>query len=76
MVLTTKFCTTGDDKMGFFGSGGNSGAQDNKPSATDELIDKQFKQNQAEIEAKKKSLYQQRLDIIKSQGNQDWHPKR
>ncbi|MGC2661799.1 MAG: hypothetical protein WA324_27895, partial [Bryobacteraceae bacterium] len=72
--LTTKFCTTGGDKMGFFGGGGNSGAQEGR-SASDELIDREFKKNQADIEAKKKSLYQQRLDIIKSQGNQDWHSK-
>lgn len=62
--------------MGFFGGGGNSGAQDSPRSESDALIDKQFKQNQAEIEAKKKSLYQERLDIIKSQGTQVWKPKR
>lgn len=62
--------------MGFFGGGGNSGSQDNQPSASDQLIEKQFNQNQAEIEQKKKSLYQERLDIIKSQGGQQWTPKR
>lgn len=60
--------------MGFFGGHGNSGGQqDTARSASDALIDKQFKQNQAEIEQKKRSLYQQRLDIIKSQGAQEWH---
>ena len=76
MVVTTKYYTIGDDNMGFFGGGGNSGAQDNRQSATDELIDRQFKQNQAEIESKRKALYQERLDIIKSQGGQVWTPKR
>lgn len=68
-----KFCTTGDARMGLFGS---KDSGDPKRSATDELIDKQFQQNQAEIEQKKKSLYQERLDIIKSQGGQVWKPKR
>jgi len=58
--------------MGFFGNGGNSGAQ----STSDALITNQFRQNQAEIEKKKKDLYQERLDIIKSQGGQSWHPKK
>lgn len=58
--------------MGFFGGGGNSGAQ----SESDKLITETWKQNQAEIEQKKKSLYQERLDIIKSQGGQQWTPRR
>lgn len=62
--------------MGFFGGGGNSGAQDSERSESDALIDQQFKQNQADIETKKRSLYQERLDIIKSQGGQQWTPKR
>lgn len=61
--------------MGFFGGDGNSGAQDSR-SASDALIEQQFKQNQAEIEQKRKGLYQERLDIIKSQGGQVWKPKR
>lgn len=60
--------------MGLFGGGGNSGAQ--QPSETDLLIEQQFKQNQAEMENKRKSLYQERLDIIKSQGGQVWTPRR
>lgn len=59
--------------MGFFGGGGNSGASDAQ-RRSDELINQQFRQNQAEIETKKKNLYQERLDIIKSQGGQVWHP--
>ena len=62
--------------MGFFGGGGNSGAQDNGQAETNALIDKQFKQNQAEIEGRRKNLYKERLDIIHSQGQQEWHPKR
>ncbi len=73
-VLITKFCTNGGAKMGFFSGGGNSGAQ--QPSESDRLIEQQFKQNQAEMEQKRKSLYQERLDIIKSQGTQTWTPKR
>lgn len=60
--------------MGFFGGNGNSGAQ--QTSQADALMAEQFKQNQAELEQKKKSIYEQRLDIIKSQGQQSWHPKR
>lgn len=62
--------------MGFFSGGGNSGAQADARSASDDLIDKQFQQNQADIENKKRSIYQARLDIIKAQGDQVWHPKR
>jgi hypothetical protein len=71
-----KFCTTGGNKMGFFKGGGNSGAQNSQPSESDMLIEKQFQENQKEIEEKKRSLYQERLDIIKSQGGQQWTPKR
>ncbi len=62
--------------MGFFGGGGNSGAQDTQRAQSDALVDQQFKQNQADIETKKRNLYQERLDIIKSQGGQNWTPKR
>lgn len=62
--------------MGFFGGGGNSGGQDSGRSESDRLIDEQIKQNKAEIEQKRKGLYQQRLDIIKAQGGQIWEPKR
>ncbi len=62
--------------MGIFGRDGNSGGQESPDNNASELISQQFKQNQAEIEAKKKSLYEERLNIIKSQGGQSWHPKR
>ncbi len=56
-----------------FSSGGNSGYQQ---SESDRLVDQQFKQNQADIEQKRHNLYQERLDIIKSQSGQLWHPKK
>jgi hypothetical protein len=49
--------------MGLFGGGSS------QPSKSDELIEKQYQQ-------KKKALYTQRLDIIKSQGGQTWTPNR
>jgi hypothetical protein len=58
--------------MGFFGGGGNSGGQDTGRSESDALITQQYKQNQAEIEQKKKSIYQERLSLIKSQSGQNW----
>ena len=62
--------------MGLFGGkkGGSNGIQTRSP--TDMLIEQQYKQNQAEIESKKRDIYQQRLDIIKSQGAQSWTPRR
>jgi hypothetical protein len=64
------FCTSGGDKMGLFGGVSEQQKQN------DELIQKQYQENQAEIAEKKKSLYNERLDIIKSQGNQSWHPNK
>ena len=61
--------------MGFFGNGGNSGAQDNGRSETDELINKKIKEDKAASEEKKRHIYQERLEIIHAQGNQDWHSK-
>lgn len=58
--------------MGLFGGGGNSGYQG--PSQSDLLIDQQFKQNQADIEQKRKRLTEERLDIIHGQAGQNWHP--
>jgi hypothetical protein len=54
--------------MGFFGGDSQSEA--------DKLVSEQFKQNQMELEEKRKKLYQERLDIIKSQGQQQWHPRK
>lgn len=75
MASTMIFYITGGDKMGFFGGGGNSGNQDAQNQAN-ALVDQQFKQNQSEIEEKKRNLYQQRLDIIKGQSGQIWKPDR
>jgi len=72
MVEITKYYTTGVDKMGLFGGGSSSDQQ----SASDEIIRKQYYQNQKEIAQKRKALYQERLDIIKSQGGQTWTPNR
>lgn len=55
--------------MGLFGG-------DQQPSKSDELIERQYKENQKEIAQKKKALYDERLDIIKSQGGQSWTPKK
>jgi len=41
----------------------------------DAQIDKQFKDNQAELKGKKDALYTQRLDIIKANGGQNWTPR-
>lgn len=56
--------------MGLFG-GGNE-----EQSKNDELLEKQYNENQREIAQKKKALYDERLDIIKSQGGQSWSPKK
>ncbi len=58
--------------MGFFGGGGNSGAQ----NESNQLIDQQFKQNQADIEERRRKLYADRLDIVHGQAGQTWKPKR
>jgi hypothetical protein len=51
--------------MGFLGG-------DNEPSRGEQLADEQLNMNKAELEAKKQSLFQTRLDIIKGQGGQSW----
>ena len=38
-------------------------------------LEQQNRQAMAEIEQKKQSLYQTRLDIIKGQGQQSWTPR-
>lgn len=53
--------------MGFFDKD-DSGAS----SEANSLIDQQFKQNQAELKQKRDAIFQQRIDIIKSQGQQNW----
>lgn len=70
MALIMKCYINGGDDMGMFGGGGNSGAQ-NESNA---LVDQQFREHQADIEQKRRSLYQERLDIVKSQGTQNWAP--
>lgn len=55
--------------MGFLGG-------DNEPSRGEQIADEQLQENKAELEAKKQSLYQTRLDIIKGQGSQTWEPNK
>jgi hypothetical protein len=55
--------------MGFFG-----GDNDSQPSQAEQLAEEQLQMNKAELENKKQSLYQTRLDIIKGQGGQTWTP--
>ncbi len=50
------------------GSDDDNGSQD--------LLDQQYRQNQAELEAKRQNLFRERLEIIKSQGAEDWVPDR
>jgi hypothetical protein len=52
--------------MGLFGN--------NEPSQTEELLNQQNEEAKAELEQKKQSLYQTRLDLIKSNGGQSWTP--
>jgi hypothetical protein len=57
---------------GFLGLFGNT-SESESPSES-ESIDAQIRTNQAELEAKKQSLYKTRLDIIKGEGAQNWTP--
>ncbi len=41
-------------------------------SAANTLLEKQITQNEAEIESKRKSLYDERLSIVKSSGRENW----
>jgi hypothetical protein len=43
-------------------------------SESEEILNEQLRDNKAELERKKQSLYETRLDIIKSQGAQSWSP--
>ncbi len=54
--------------MGLFGG-------DNPNQEANDLANQQIQQNQAEIENKRQSLYKERLDIVKGQGNQSWSPE-
>jgi hypothetical protein len=56
--------------MGFLNSSDDD--NNNEQDEGNRLLDQQLKTNQAELEAKKQSLFQTRLDIIKGQGAEDW----
>lgn len=58
--------------MGLFG--GDS--DDNTPSRGEQLAEEQINMNRQELENKRRNLYAERLDIIKSQGGQSWTPQR
>lgn len=52
--------------MGFFGG-------DNEPdNRANDLIEQQMRENDIEIEQKRRSLVQTRLEVIKAQGSQQW----
>lgn len=55
--------------MGFLGG-------DNEPQSngTDPLLDEQIRQNKAELEDKRQSLFKTRLELIKGQGAQSFDP--
>lgn len=57
--------------MGLFGGGDDDATKD-----SNRLIDEQLNTNAAEIEAKRQSLYRERLDIIKGSGGQSFVPDR
>lgn len=57
--------------MGFFGGGGDGGSSD-----TNDLLNQQIQDSEQEVEAKRHNLFQQKNDIIKSQGGQNWKPNR
>lgn len=56
--------------MGFLGG------DNDEPSRGEQLAEEQLQMNKAELEAKKQSLYQTRLDIIKGQGGETWSADR
>lgn len=53
--------------MGFF--------DDDEHSSGNDAVQQQIAMNEKELEEKRQSLYTQRLDIIKSQGGQNWNAK-
>lgn len=55
--------------MGFFDSD-----EDSSPGS--DAVQQQIAQNQEQLEEKRKSLYSQRLDIIRTQGGQNWTPQK
>ncbi len=55
--------------MGLFG-----GSDDDTNDRAQALQEEQIETNRAELENKRQSLFQTRLDIIKSQGAQQWTP--
>lgn len=58
--------------MGIFDGGGDTDSQDRANA----LLEEQINQNKAELEQKRKDLVAQRINIIKSQGAEQWTPDR
>lgn len=58
--------------MGIFDGGGDTSDQDQANA----LLEEQINQNKAELEQKRKDLVSQRINIIKSQGAEQWTPDR
>lgn len=56
--------------MGLFGG------DDDPNQRTNDLMEQQIRENQAELEAKRQNLYREKLDIIKGQGAQTWQADR
>lgn len=55
--------------MGLFGG-------DDEPSQAEQMMEQEIRDNKAELEAKRQNLYQEKLDIIKGQGAEQWSPDR
>lgn len=69
---TMKLFTNGGVRMGIFDGGGDTDSQDRANA----LLEEQINQNKAELEQKRKDLVAQRINIIKSQGAEQWTPDR
>lgn len=57
--------------MGFFGDS-DSSVEDQNES----ILDQEMRRNQAELERQRQSLFETKLDILKSQGGASFEPDR
>ncbi len=57
--------------MGIFGGGDEGNPAADRANA---LVEQQINMNKQELEAKRESLMQQRIAIVRSQGAQNWSP--
>ncbi len=58
--------------MGMFGED----SYDDTSQQSDDLMQKQIEQDQAESERKRQTLFATRIRAVKSQGGQNWYPDR